>query len=172
MPALRKLMSVNPAACTLKSSALLRMRPMPYSELFRLLNDSYLRLLNEPLVPEGVDGADWLYWIAPFAVLAHGGGSDPVFMYANRTAQTCFEYSWDEFIQLPSRLSAEAAQRADRQRLLDAVARQGFVTGYRGVRVARSGRRFWIEDGTLWQLHDERGDYRGQAAMIPSWRNL
>jgi hypothetical protein len=145
---------------------------MPNSELFRLLNDSYLRLLDKPLVPEGVDGAGWLYSSAPFAVLAHDGGADPVFMYANRTAQACFEYSWDEFIQLPSRLSAEAAERADRQRLLDAVARQGFVTGYRGVRVAKSGRRFWIEDGTIWQLYDEHENYRGQAALIPSWRDL
>jgi len=141
-------------------------------DLFSLLNASYTRLVGTPLVPERVDGAHWLYHDAPFAVLAHNGGPDPVFMYANRTAQVCFEYSWDEFVRLPSRFSAEEAVRAERQRVLDAVAQQGFVTGYRGVRIAMSGRRFWIENGTIWQLHDEHAHYRGQAAMIPSWRDL
>lgn len=142
------------------------------ADLFTLLNGSYARLIGTPLVPDGVDGADWLYHRAPFAVLAHNGGPDPVFMYANRTAQVCFEYSLDEFIQLPSRFSAEEAAREERQRALDAVAQRGFVTGYRGVRIAKSGRRFWIENGTLWQLYDERANYRGQAAMIPTWRDL
>lgn len=148
---------------------------MQDANFFDLLNGSYTRLLGTPLVPEGVDGADgaeWLYQHAPFAVMAHDGGADPVFTYANRAAQRCFEYSWNEFLQLPSRFSAEAPERAERQRLLDAVSRQGFVTGYRGVRIAKSGRRFWIEDGTIWQLYDEEGKVRGQAARVPSWRDL
>ena len=54
----------------------------------------------------------------------------------------------------PSRLSAEAPDRAERQALLDAVARNGFMTGYRGLRIASTGRRFWIEDGIVWELLD------------------
>jgi hypothetical protein len=50
---------------------------------------------------------DWLSNDASFVVLAHNTAPDPRFIYANRTAQNCFEYSWDEFTALPSRLSVE-----------------------------------------------------------------
>jgi PAS domain S-box-containing protein len=90
-----------------------------------------------------------------------------VFVYGNRRVQTLFGYDWDEITALPSRLSAEAPERSERQAFLDQVTREGFVTGYRGVRIAKTGRRFWIERATVWQLVDERGTLHGQAAMIP-----
>lgn len=138
---------------------------------FDLLTGSYARLVGAPLVPPGKD-ASWLYREAPFVVLAHGTDPDPLFIYANRCAQACFEYSWDEFLALPSRLSAEPIDRAERQRLLDQVARTGFLSGYRGIRVAKSGRRFLIEDGVVWELIDRAGTRHGQAATFRSWRNV
>lgn len=138
---------------------------------FALLADSHARLVGTLLVPPGKD-TDWLYRDAPFAVLAHGTEQDPKFIYANRAAQACFEYSWDEFMALPSRLSAEAPDRAQRQGLLEEVARHGFLSGYRGVRVAKSGRRFIIEDGVVWELIDREGTRHGQAATFLSWRNV
>jgi hypothetical protein len=119
----------------------------------------------------GQDAA-WLYSDAPFAVLAHNTDADPVFTYANRAAQSCFEYKWDEFVTIPSRLSAEAPNRDERQRLLDAVARNGFIDNYRGLRIAKSGRRFWIEGGIVWELRDENGQRRGQAALFMSWTDV
>jgi PAS domain-containing protein len=138
--------------------------------IFELLAGSYARLTGEPLVPPG-RGAAWLYGEAPFAVLAHDTAPDPRFIYANRTAQACFEYSWEELIGLPSRLSAEAPERAERQRLLDAVRRDGLARGYRGLRIAKSGRRFWIDGGIIWQLIDAQGATQGQAALFTSWRD-
>ncbi len=138
---------------------------------FALLTGSYTRLVKAPLVPLGKD-ANWLYHEAPFVVLAHGTDPDPCFIYANRAAQACFEYSWAEFLGLPSRLSAEPIDRAERQRLLDQVARNGFLAGYRGIRVAKSGRRFLIEDGVVWELIDRQGVRHGQAATFRAWRNV
>jgi PAS domain S-box-containing protein len=135
------------------------------SAFFTLLNGSFARLVGTSLVPTDRD-ADWLYNDAPFAVLAHNTEADPVFIYANRAAQNCFGYSWEEFISLPSRLSAEAPDRAERQALLDAVARNGFTSDYRGLRIAKSGRRFWIERATVWQLIDVDGVTHGQAATF------
>ncbi|HEY0234301.1 MAG TPA: MEKHLA domain-containing protein, partial [Afipia sp.] len=66
--------------------------------------------------------------------------------------------SWGELIGLPSRLSAEAPERAERQRLLDAVARDGFISNYKGVRISKSGRRFWIENAIVWQLQNGIND--------------
>ena len=85
---------------------------------FALLTDSYARLVGVPLVPPAKD-ADWLYREAPFVVVAHGTDQDPKFIYANKAAQKCFEYSWEEFMSLPSRLSAEAPDWAQRQALLE-----------------------------------------------------
>src|ERR1700712_1492747 len=135
---------------------------------FALLSDSYGHFTGRSLVPPEVareESAVWLYRDAPFCVLAHNRDPDPRFIYGNAAAQRCFEYSWDELTMLPSRLSAEAPNREERQRLLDRVAAQGYAMGYRGLRIAKSGRRFWIEDGTVWQLVDAAGILHGQAAM-------
>ncbi|KGC06663.1 MULTISPECIES: MEKHLA domain-containing protein [Burkholderia] len=145
------------------------------ANFFLLLADSYRRLVNRPLVPDGMsssDGAAWLYSTAPFGVLAHDTSADPVFMYGNRRAQAIFEYDWDELTALPSRLSAEPMERHERQVFLDKVMRDGFVSEYRGVRVTKSGKRFWIERATVWQLMDADGTVHGQAAMIPEVRPL
>jgi PAS domain-containing protein len=138
---------------------------------FELLTGSHRRLVGTLLVPAGRD-AVWLYEQAPFVVLAHNTDRDPIFIYANQAAQACFGYSWDEFMTLPSRLSAEPADQAARQALLDAVAKNGFLTGYSGVRVAKSGARFRIEHGLVWELIDPEGVRRGQAATFSSWQRL
>lgn len=140
-------------------------------DFFDRLAGSYARLLGQPLAAPG-QGAEWLYNDAPFAVLAHNKDADPRFIYANRTAQALFEYSWDEFTTLPSRLSAETPDRAERQRLLEAVARNGFIADFSGVRVAKSGRRFRIGNGIVWQLVDAAGAWRGQAAKFSTWQDV
>jgi PAS domain-containing protein len=138
---------------------------------FDLLTGSYARLVAAPLVPEGAD-ANWLYRDASFIVLAHGSDPDPNFIYANKAAQACFGYSLKEFLGLPSRLSAEPADQAERQKLLDQVAQNGFLAGYSGIRVAQSGRRFRIDDGIVWELLDGDGVRHGQAATFSNWRNV
>ncbi|AGB74294.1 MEKHLA domain-containing protein (plasmid) [Rhizobium tropici CIAT 899] len=137
---------------------------------FELLTGSFQRIVGRPLVnPQA--GPPWLYNEAPFVVLAHNTDADPRFVYANKAAQNCFEYPWDEFVTLPSRLSAELPNRAERQQLLDAVTRNGFISDYRGLRIAKSGRRFWIEEGIVWQLVDREGNLRGQAATFSKWKD-
>lgn len=139
---------------------------------FGLLADSYKRLLGHaPPFLDGAaaDGPRWLYEEAPACVLAHSAVPDPLFIYANKSAQALFQYCWDEIVGMPSRLSAEVPNRAERQRLLDAVARHGFATGYAGVRIAKSGRRFRIEDGILWQLRDADDTLHGVAATFSQW---
>jgi PAS domain-containing protein len=138
---------------------------------FDLLTGSFSRIVGRQLIENGRD-ASWLYNDAPFVVVAHNTDADPRFIYANRAAQGCFEYPWQEFTTLPSRLSAELPNRAERQQLLDEVTRHGFITGYRGIRVARSGRRFWMENGVVWQLIGRDGNRYGQAATFSLWRDV
>ncbi len=145
-------------------------------DFFDLLVGNYKRLLGQaPPFLRGIAGEDaprWLYDDAPACVLAHDTAEDPRFIYANRSAQALFGYDWDEFVGLPSRLSAEAQNRAARQRLLDTVARDGFATGCSGVRISKSGRRFRMEDGILWELRDAHGALRGVAATFDRWQNV
>jgi len=139
-----------------------------------LLTDSHLRLVGTPLLEPVValsDAARWLYQEAPFCVVAHNTDADPQFVYANQAAQRCFEYTWDEMTALRSRLSAEHPNREERDRLLESVRTHGFASGYRGLRIAKSGRRFWIENVTVWNLVDREGMYHGQAATYRQWQD-
>jgi len=92
--------------------------------------------------------------------------ADPIFNFGNRAALNLFEYSWDEFIQLPSRLSAKPLAREARQQLLDTVNRQGYIDNYSGIRVSASGKEFMIENAVVWNIVDKQGVYCGQAARI------
>ncbi|WP_226383485.1 MEKHLA domain-containing protein [Burkholderia mayonis] len=69
-----------------------------------------------------------------------------------------------------SRLSAEHPNREACARLLESVRMRGFATGYRGLRISKSGRRFWIEDVTVWNLIDHEGTYRGRPRPIAGGR--
>lgn len=138
----------------------------------RLLTSTYERVVGAPMLPADAPPeagtARWLYEEAPFGLLAHDTSADPLFVYANRTAQRCFEYGWEEFVGMPSRLSAEPDD-GERRRLMDGVLRDGHVGDYRGRRIAKSGRRFWIEDTTVWNLLGSDGGLHGQAALIRRW---
>ncbi len=118
-----------------------------------------------------IAAARWLYY-APFALLSHDAQEDPVFNYANLTAQRLFERDWENFTGLPSRLSAEPPVQAERRRLLEEVTAKGYIADYCGIRIAKSGRRFRIEGALVWNVYDETGAFCGQAARIDRWHWL
>ena len=103
---------------------------------------------------------------APFGVLSHDTAADPRFTYANLAAQTQFEMPWSEIVGLPSRLSAEPLAQAERESLLARVASQGYIDDYSGVRIARSGKRFMIQNATVWNLVNQSGVVLGQSACF------
>jgi hypothetical protein len=107
---------------------------------------------------------------APFAVLSHDSASDPMLNYSNQAGLALFELTWDELVRTPSRLTAEPTDRDARADLLAAVSRQGYIDNYRGVRISKTGRRFLIEQATVWNLLDERGANYGQAATFSAWK--
>jgi len=107
-----------------------------------------------------------LLYEAPFVVLAHDKSEDPVFFYGNLKAQEVFEMPWAELIRLPSRYSAEFANQAARQHLLDEVALNGFINNYSGTRISKTGRRFQIQNATVWNLINQDAQNYGQAASF------
>ena len=130
-----------------------------------LIADSFERLLGRPLIASSADPVAAL-WAAPFVIVAHGTEPDPVFFFANAAALTAFDSDWPAFTAMPSRLSAEAPLRAERQALLDRVTRDGFIDDYAGVRISAKGRRFHIANAIVWNLIDEHGERHGQAATF------
>lgn len=130
-----------------------------------LIAESFARLLGRPLVAPSDDPVAAL-WDAPDAVVAHGTQDDPVFFFGNRAALAAFECDLAKFTTMPSRLSAEAPLREERQRLLDRVTRDGFIDDYAGVRISATGRRFRIGPAIVWTLIDAAGQRHGQAATF------
>ena len=153
------------------------MSESPYSiQHTSCLLTSHLTLTGRPLLgrlPNETEAAlAARLYAAPFVVLAHGTEPDPLFNYANLAAQALFERDWDEFIGLPSRLSAEAPVRSERERLLARVTTHGFINDYSGVRVSKSGHRFRIRRATVWNVSDDTGTRLGQAAAFSDWEPL
>ena len=108
---------------------------------------------------------------AATVVLAHDGGTDPRFVYANGAALRLWRRPWREMVGLPSRLSAAPAQRGERSAAL-ARARQGAIANYSGIRVDSGGRRFRLEGARLFSLHDGADRSDGQAACFSRWHWL
>jgi len=140
----------------------------------KLLADSFnsvtgKSLLEDEYSPEEL--ADQLYQ-APFVLLSHGTQPDPIFNYANQTAQRLWEMDWPQFTQLPSRLSAEPVAVAERAAMLAEAKRKGYISDYNGVRISSTGKRFIIKDAILWNIYDKSGTYQGQAATFKDWQFL
>ena len=138
----------------------------------KLLNQSFELLLGRPLLESPSDEFAQALYEAPFAVLSHGIEPDPIFNYGNRCAMELFELSWEQLTATPSRLSAEAPVKEERDALLKRVSEQGFIDDYQGVRISNTGKRFLIEDAVVWNVIDSAGKFRGQATALYKWSPL
>jgi MEKHLA domain len=106
---------------------------------------------------------------APFVVVSHGREDDPILNYGNQKALDLWEMTWDRLVQTPSRLTAEPADRAEREWILEQAQKRGYFDTYRGIRISSTGRRFLVEDALIWNVMDPRGLWVGQAASFSRW---
>ena len=138
-----------------------------------MLVSSFKLLTGKNILASGtdIDSISREIFFAPFAVMSHGTETDPVFNYANQCALDLFEITWENFIKLPSRYSAEADLQGERDRILQQVAENGYADDYSGVRISNKGRRFQVKNATVWNMIDQGRCY-GQAALIRNWAYL
>lgn len=150
------------------------LRSAYYREHVGILCSSYQHWTGQRLLSAGDPSEDLpgQLFSAPFALVSHGTEADPLFNFGNAAALKLFETSWEAFTRLPSRESAEPISRKERAVLLERVSTEGFIDDYRGVRVSASGRRFRIEQATVWNLIDASGRPWGQAAKLDRWSYL
>lgn len=143
-------------------------------EWSQLLLDSYCHWTGTELIERagGLKQQARALFEASFVVVSHGGESDPLLNYGNQTALDLWELSWDQFIKMPSRLTAEADNRAEREKMLERAKLNGYFGGYRGVRISSTGRRFLVEQAVIWNVIDFAGSPIGQAATFSRWFNM
>jgi hypothetical protein len=140
---------------------------------------SYRRAFGSPLIaglaadapPQGL--AQELF-ASDAVVLAHDGADPngdpgPRLIYANRAALRLWQRPWAAMVGMPSKLTAEPAERASRRQALITAQAQDAIEGYRGIRIDSRGRRFQIEGARLWTLRDGTGLACGQAARFSHW---
>ena len=138
------------------------------------IKNSFRQWLFKELIPDIQSDEQFArqLFYAPFAVVSHDMESDPVFNYANLKALELFELSWEDFTHLPSRLTAEPVNQAERERLLAEVTEKGYIDHYEGVRITSTGKRFLIKNAVVWNLMDKNQQYKGQAARFDQWEFL
>ena len=136
--------------------------------------DSYVRLVNEELIIRNgtpVEQAESLFK-SPFVVASHGLQADPILNYGNQTALDLWEMNWEQFTKTPSRLTAEPMNREERGRMLEQARTHGYISDYQGIRISSSGKRFLVEQATVWNIHKLDGTPLGQAATFSDWTFL
>ncbi len=147
----------------------------PALEVVGLILESHRIAYGTPLMAGGDPRANPRLWgqelfALDMAVLAHDGSADPKLTYANATALRLWRRSWEDMINMPSRLTAEPDQRRERAQALMQAQRQGAISSYSGIRVDAEGRRFCIAAAKVWTLHDQVvGREIGQAACFANW---
>ena len=144
------------------------------AEHAKLMAESFKHLLGRPIMASSTESeslSKQLYF-APFVLLSHNTNIEPIFNYANVKGLELFEFGWDELMTVPSRLSAEPINQAERAKLLAQVTAHGFIDNYEGIRISKTGKRFKISNAVVWNLIDADGIYQGQAACFSDWTFL
>jgi len=158
---------------------LIHPKPPPLAEFYdafiREVIASYRRVTGLDLVRQENLQPDRLgrsVYHGNFALLTHRGGPDAILNYGNAFALNLWDVTWPDFITMPSKLTAPDEGRETREALMESVRRNGFATGYDGIRISRKGWRFLIRDVTVWQLLDEAGRNFGVGAYFRNYERL
>ena len=148
--------SIRLASLLLRSHQLAYRRPLLAADRFQ----GSARLLAQEL------------FACDSVVLAHDNGEDPRLIYANRAALLLWRRRWDAMVGMPSRLTAEPAERGQRAVALGRAGRLQAIQGYGGVRIDRLGGRFRFSAARIWTIREESGKRLGQAACFSNWWRL
>ena len=139
-----------------------------------LLAWCYKHWTNKDLIPDLENTTDLArkMYEAPFVIVSHGTEPDPVFNYANKKAQELWQLTWEEFICLPSRKSAEPMEENLRNSLIEVGKKKGISFIDKAIRVSKCGHRFYIKNVTLFNLFLPANTFAGQGAIYADWEFL
>lgn len=140
----------------------------------RLILSSYRHWKKASLWPSTNPDPVWAeeLFYAPFVVASTGTEADPILNYGNQKALELWQMDWETFTKTPGRKTAEPMEQAARDNFLKTVREQGYIDNYSGIRISSMGRRFEVQNATVWNLLDENGAYAGQAVVFKSTKYL
>ena len=139
----------------------------------RRVIDSFARATGKSLIHQsGIDpeAPGRSAWLGNFALLTHRGDPGATLNYGNAFALRLWEYDWNSFVSTPSAATAPEEASESRDAAMKKVALDNFVSGYSGARISRTGRRFLIQDVTIWRLMDDAGGSFGVGAFFRRYR--
>ncbi|GJL65781.1 MAG: MEKHLA domain-containing protein [Nitrospirales bacterium] len=137
----------------------------------QLLLDSYRQWLARDLIERAgtfLEQSERLFE-SSFIVVSHGLEDDPILNYGNQKALMLWEMDWRQFTHTPSRLTAEPVNQAERAEMLRQATSHGYIDDYRGIRISRTSKRFFVERAIVWNVVDSQGLRHGQAATFSRW---
>lgn len=137
-------------------------------EYSKLLTDSYFFWTKRTLIEENADlreNAFYLYH-APFVLLTHSPGADPIINYANSKAQMLLGMSWEEIMKTPSGYLSRLDENNDSFSRFADTGKEGSISSYNTTLAAAAGLLFRITDSCLWKIMDTRKMCMGQAIMF------
>ena len=93
-------------------------------DLFRhveLLLNSFSSLVGRDLLVRNRTREEQAHCLftAPFVVVSHGTEDDPILNYGNEKALCLWGMTWEDFVQTPSRKTAEPIHQNERAQLLE-----------------------------------------------------
>lgn len=137
----------------------------------QIILNSYKKLLGKDLIARDlneIEQSKSLFY-ASFAVFSHGTEKDPIYNYGNLTGLNLWERNWEELTKTYSRQTTEPNLREERQELLNETTSQKYVTNRQAIRISKTGKKYQINDVTVWNLFDKNDKYCGQAATFSDW---
>ena len=137
----------------------------------QLVLNSYAQCVGTELIDRSGNAEEQAQRLfdAPFVVVSHGTQADPILNSANAIALRLWAMPREQFLETPSRLTAEPMHRDERERMLEQTRRKRYIDEYQGIRISSNGRRFRIDRATVWNVVDEQGQPAGQAATFTEW---
>ena len=104
-----------------------------------------------------------------FALISHDKNHN--INYVNSLGLKLFGYTEEEFLGIPSKLTAPSIHQKERQQTLELVSQQGYTKNYNGIRINKEKKLFEIHNATIWYL-ENNSEYYGVAAIIRSFQFL
>ena len=137
----------------------------------QIVLNSYKKLLKKELINRQGSPREQSrqLFYAPFVVFSHGIEKDPIYNYGNQLGLKLWEINWDELIETPSRTNTEISLRQERQILIQETTDREYVTNRQGIRISKTGKKYQINDITIWNLYNNEDKYCGQAATFSDW---
>ncbi|UJP05022.1 MAG: MEKHLA domain-containing protein [Nitrosomonas sp.] len=138
------------------------------------LLDSYRYWIKQDLITRSgtlTEQSERLFH-SPLVIASHGTESDPLLNYGNQAALDLWIMDWEQFTRTPSRFTAEPAKREARDRMLAQVKTRGYISDYSGIRISSTGRRFFVDQITIWNIRNSDGTVIGQGAAFSTWKFL